>query len=52
LRFVAPRLDCGFLLLPLCATDFDNRSTALQNLSLAAKYDHKPAFDSSRGNSE
>jgi hypothetical protein len=38
-RFVFPALDCGFLLVPIASAHFDSRLIALQNLSLAAKYD-------------
>jgi hypothetical protein len=41
LRFVAPELDCGFLLVPLRSAQFDDRIGALKTYSLTAKYDQK-----------
>lgn len=41
LRFVASSLDCGFVLVPLTADHFEKRLTALNILSIAAKYELK-----------
>ena len=40
-RFVAPRNDCGFMILPLTHELVQERLDGLQTLTLAAKYDQK-----------
>jgi len=40
-RFVAPRIDCGFLIVPLTRNVRERRLVGLQNLTAAAKYDQR-----------
>ena len=39
-RITIPRTDCGFVFIPLTKELFQHRETALQNMTLAHKYEH------------